>query len=88
MKNLLTIVILILGWSPASAPSQTPQPSEKFSGYAIRFQVRDDLAAFTPNPGSQGKIGFTVPPLMASGPTPHYSEPHYDDQSLGRTSWR
>jgi hypothetical protein len=73
MKSLLTILILTLVSSPASAPAQAAQSSEKFSGYAIRFQVRDDLAAFTPIPGSQVKIGFTVPPLMAGGPTPRYS---------------
>jgi hypothetical protein len=73
MKNLLTILILTVVSSAVNAPARTPQTSEKFSGYAIRFQVRDDLAAFTPIPGSQVKMGFSVPPLMASGPTPRYS---------------
>jgi hypothetical protein len=73
MKNLLTMLILKLVLSPASVPAQAPQSADNFSGYAIRFQVRDDLAAFTPIPRSQVKIGFTVPPLMASGPTPRYS---------------
>ena len=71
MKVLLTILFLFL-W-PGLSAAQAPHPSEKFSGYAIRFQIRDELASFTPIFGSGTSVGFTVPPLMSRDSRPHYS---------------
>jgi hypothetical protein len=66
MKNLILILLVTLVLLPASAAAQTPQTSEKFSGYAIRFQIRDDLNSFYPIPGSGINVGFTVSTVQSA----------------------
>jgi hypothetical protein len=62
MKALLTI--LLLACSPCSINVFSQAQEKEFSGYAVRFQERGDLASFFPIVGSGMSVGFTVSPLM------------------------
>jgi hypothetical protein len=56
-------LFLVLFLSPAILAAQE---ADKFSGFAIRFQLRDDAAIFVPIQGSHGAVGFTVSPLQTN----------------------
>lgn len=62
MKALLTI--LLLACSPCSINVLSQTQEREFSGFAIRFQERGDLASFFPIIGQGTSVGFTVSPLM------------------------
>ena len=56
-------LFLVLFLSPAIFAAQE---ADRFSGFAIRFQLRDDAAIFVPIQGSHGAVGFTVSPLQTN----------------------
>jgi len=56
-------LLLVLLLSPAIFAAQG---ADGFSGFAIRFQLRDDAAIFVPIQGSHGAVGFTVSPLQTN----------------------
>lgn len=62
MKALFAILLLAFSSGSVGVFSQTQE--KEFSGYAVRFQERDDLASFYPILGSGTSVGFTVSPLM------------------------
>jgi hypothetical protein len=57
----IPVLLLMLILSPAMVAAQD---SDGFSGFAIRFQLRDDAAIFVPIQGSHGAVGFTASPLQ------------------------
>ncbi|HEX7722972.1 MAG TPA: hypothetical protein VF397_12490 [Pyrinomonadaceae bacterium] len=59
-------LLLFLFLSPAIVAAQD---ADSFSGFAIRFQLRDDAAIFVPIQGSHGAVGFTVSPLQTDDHT-------------------
>lgn len=71
MKASLAILFLVC--LPCSTNTFSQTQERQFSGYGIRFQIRDDLGSCDPIIGSEIKFGFTVPPLMSRDTPPHYS---------------
>lgn len=72
MKTLLAI--LLLAFYPASTNVFSQTREEEFSGYAVRFQIRDELALFHPIMGLGTATLFTAPLLMSREDPPHYSK--------------
>jgi hypothetical protein len=72
MKHLFTVLFLALAILPASARAQAP-PTKAFSGYAVRFQIRDDLASYEPILGAELESHFSAPLFMSRATPPTYN---------------
>jgi hypothetical protein len=68
MKALLAILFLACS---SNALAQTQ--GKEFSGYAIRFQIRGELASFEPIFGSELESHFTAPLFMSRAVPPAYN---------------